>query len=118
MKKKTKIVVLDFEKDGPEEVLEFDRSELIAEYLEYADLKESDVEAICFATKTNDYSIYKLTEFPREALKALSEADVVLFPDGWKRSDSGRTAYRACKLFGLCTYEQDYFSQLGEEELE
>ena len=115
MKKKAKVIVLDFEKDGPEEVLEFDRSELIAEYLEYADLKESDIEAVCFTVKLNDYSLFPPAELPKEALKALSEADVVLFPDGWDRSDCGRFVYGACKLFGLCTYEQDYSSQSREE---
>lgn len=118
MKKKTKILVLDLEKDGPEEVLEFYRSELIADYLKYADLKESDVEVVCFVIKPIDYDIFTPAKLPKKALKALSEADVVLFPHDWDRDKGGTFVWGVCRLFGIYAYYPDYFSQSGEEEME
>lgn len=111
---KTKIFISQPMNGLTNEQIKFNRSELVAEYLKEEGLKEDDVEVIDSFFKDAPHDA-KPVWFLGKSLEKMSEADVVLFADGWDKARGCKIEHSVAEAYGMEIYEQELFSELGEE---
>ena len=111
--KKIKIFISQPMNGLTNEQIKFNRSELVAEYLKKEGLKEYDVEIIDSFFENAPHYV-KPVWFLGKSLEKMSEADIVLFADGWDEARGCIIEHSVAEAYGIEIREQDFFSQLGE----